>query len=87
MDRNEPYVHEFVLAGLERYVKQRIRPGPFLEAVLCNKLKEAYQLADDYNEAHLYHLVKYLYWEIPGLAWGSEKKYKDWLKGKHEKTG
>ena len=84
MNKNEPYAHEGVLLALDLYVRHGVKPGGFLTAVLQNKLKEAYQCADDYNTEHMWHLVKHLYWEIPAEAWGSEEKFEKWIKHRNE---
>jgi hypothetical protein len=78
MDRNEKYAHELCLAGITRYVENHEPVGDFLKAVLSNKLKEAYMYADDYNTEHMWHLVKYIYSNIPSACWGSEEAYKRW---------
>lgn len=84
MNIEEVYTHPGVLNSLDRYLKERVMPGPFLLAVLSNKLKESFQLADDYNAAHLWHLTKHLYWNIPSIAWGSPEAVTKWLDKKDQ---
>lgn len=78
MNRNEEYAHEACLRGIKEYVIDHRPVGDFLTAVLSNKLKEAYLYADDYNTEHMWHLVKYLYHNVPAVCWGSEEAYKQW---------
>jgi hypothetical protein len=65
--------------GIDRYVQERIHPGSFLEAVLCNDLREACAHADEDNAVALWAIVAFLYNEIPIAAWGSPEKFTAWL--------
>ena len=65
--------------GIERYLANRIEPGHFLMAVLCNDLKEACGRADDENIELLPVYVAYLYNEAPSACWGSYDKVRAWL--------
>ena len=67
--------------SIDRYVKDRIPTGGFLEAVLCNNLKEAVGRADTQNLKDIKEIVQYCYWEIPSVCWGSPEEVKAWLKG------
>ena len=66
---------------IDRYVSDRIPTGSFVEAVLCNNLKEAVGRADRENLRDIKEIVQYCYWEIPGICWGSPEAVKNWLKG------
>lgn len=68
-------------AGLIRYVEERVPTGGFLEAVLCNDLKEAFGRADLENRRNLGAIVYWLYNSAPADCWGSPKKVRDWLAG------
>jgi hypothetical protein len=61
--------------------RERPDPGDFLEAVLCNNLKEAVGRADDTNLPALPSLVGWLYNFAPSSAWGSPEKVTSWLRG------
>ena len=65
--------------SIDRYVADRIPTGGFLEAVLCNNLKEALGRADTQNLKDIKEIVEYCYWEIPGVCWGSPEKVRAWL--------
>ena len=65
--------------AIDMYAERRMPPGSFVEAVLCNNLKEALGRADDDNLRDIYEIVKYCYWEIPANCWGSPQKVKAWL--------
>jgi len=66
-------------ASLTRYVEERVPTGGFLEAVLCNNLKESFARADLENRKNLGAIVYWLYNSAPSNCWGSPKKVRDWL--------
>jgi hypothetical protein len=67
-------------ANLQRYIEHGVPPGSFLEAVICNDLKEACMRADDINQRRIFDYVQFLYQYAPSVAWGSIEKYGGWLK-------
>lgn len=67
------------LDALNRYLEHGIEPGSFLTAVLCNDLQGAFMKADDMNTANMFAIVKYLYNNIPGHAWGSVEHVRAWM--------
>lgn len=67
-----------MMGGIERYVQDGIMPGGFLQAVICNDLKEAVGMADYENMRNLPAFVSYFYNKTPALCWGSEEKMKAW---------
>jgi hypothetical protein len=71
-----------MLDAIQRYIDDRIPPGPFLTAVICNDLREAVWRADDDNLAHLPAFIGYLYNEAPACCWGSKEIMDRWLGGK-----
>lgn len=68
------------LDSIHRYVEHGIEPGSFVTAVLENNLVEAVGRADLENSAALADIVRYVYNEIPGQAWGNPNKVRAWLK-------
>ncbi len=56
-----------------RYMEQGIDPGSFLQAVLCNDLRQAVASADSTNRTKLADIVQWLYGEAPSSSWGSEE--------------
>jgi len=68
-----------VKEAIDRYVDHRIHPGGFLEAVLCNDLKESLGRADDWNREDLFSIVSYCWNNIPYDCWGSPERVKAWL--------
>ena len=64
---------------IDEYVKNRIPPGGFLNAVLSNNLMESFYRADDINRHHMFDIVKYLYNDVPSDCWGSDDKVEAWL--------
>jgi hypothetical protein len=72
-------IPDYTMAALQRYIRDRVPTGGFLEAVLSNDLREACARADENNERVLPELVAYLYNEAPRNCWGSRELYKAWL--------
>lgn len=72
-------IEERFKEAIDRYVEQGIPTGSFLEAVLCNNLKESIGRADHYAIMNLKDIVVYLYNDIPTSAWGSPEKVKSWM--------
>jgi hypothetical protein len=75
--------------GLRSYVLNGNIPGGFLQAVICNNLKEAVSRADDVNVKVLPNYVMFLYNYVPDTCWGSSEAMKAWkerggLVGKEE---
>jgi hypothetical protein len=79
LDRSEHELTEDDLAPLHRYVQNRIEPGDFLMAVLCNDLKEACGRADSRNRRRIFEYVSWLWNEAPSTCWGSPAKVAAWL--------
>ena len=65
--------------GLRRYVKDGIKPGSFLTAILCNDLLSAVGHADSVNKSRIHEYVKYLFNEVPGSCWGSPETMQSWM--------
>lgn len=73
---------EHMQGAAQRYVEQGIPPGGFLEAVICNNLKEAIMRADDINADHLKDFVMFFYNETPGDCWGSREAMIKWIEAR-----
>ena len=79
---NHPTVYEVppaIKEGLDRYEKEGIRPGRFLQAVLENDLTEALGRADSYNRRAVFEIFSYIYNELPHICHGSPQKVADWI--------
>jgi hypothetical protein len=72
--------------ALFNYVNHGTMPGGFLTAVLCNDLMEAVGRADTENLAALKEIVQYVYWELPGLCWGSRDRMNQWIDSRSRHT-
>jgi hypothetical protein len=68
------HLHE----GLLRYVQDGILPGSFLQAVLCNDLREAVSRADPFAFVGLPALITFLEYHAPIPAWGSRRRVLAW---------
>lgn len=71
--------------ALEAYVKNGSPLGHFLEAIVCNDLREAVDRADEYNEGILGLYVRYMFNKTPMGCWGSRKKVDEWRNIKSKK--
>jgi hypothetical protein len=81
----KPYIDysilpEYIQGGAQRYIEHGILPGGFLQAVICNDLKESFGKADDINIRKMFDIVSFFYNEAPLACWGSEKKMDHWIK-------
>jgi hypothetical protein len=74
----QSHVPEHLREGLIRYLADGILPGGFLQAVLCNNLREAIVRGDPFALAGLPALVEYLRGEFPLIAWGSKERVLAW---------
>lgn len=74
------FIPDHMLDSLQNYVEKHIPVGSFLEAVICNNLREAVAQADDDNLKNLPAFVSYLYNKAPASCWGSLESYKNWIK-------
>ena len=68
-----------MVEAVQRYFENRIPPGDFLTAVICNNLKEAFGHADNDNAAAMQEWVQWFYWEAPHDSWGSPEAFKNWI--------
>ncbi len=69
-----------VRAAIDRYATERIQPGDFTTAVLCNNFSDAIAHADENSLRAIREIMIYVYNEIPGNCWGSKEKVIAWLK-------
>lgn len=72
-------VPDHTMAALVDYVQNGWQPGSFLEAVLCNNLKDACACADPENLRNIPAIVSWLYCMAPSNCWGSLERYEKWL--------
>lgn len=64
--------------SIDAWVKDARPTGSFLQAVLCNDLKEAIGRGDSEAIQNIPHIVAYLYNDCPSGCWGSPGKYEAW---------
>ena len=81
---NQYSVPEGLHPGLKRYLLERVEPGSFLLACLCNDLMAAVTNADEFNIYRLRDIMRFMYNELPmreyaDSPWGSPAKVKAWL--------
>ncbi len=78
----EFYIPDRMMDGIINYIENGIIPGDFLQAIICNDLKEAVGRADDENLGNIPAFVGYFYNEAPSLCWGSKEIMTGWSKMK-----
>lgn len=77
-------ISDHMLDALECYVRDHIKPGGFLCAVISNDLCDTITRADDNNLANLPAFTAYLYNEAPQRSWGSPERLKAWINDKQQ---
>lgn len=73
--------------AIRRYILEGIIPGSFLQAVICNNLRDAVNAADDENLPLLRRYVQWFYNIAPANCHGSKEKMLAWIEfgGMNEK--
>jgi hypothetical protein len=71
-------IPEITRESIDAWVESSRPVGGFLEAVLCNNLRESFARADLHNRAAMFDIVSYLYNECPSACWGSPSRYREW---------
>ncbi|MBW1812184.1 MAG: hypothetical protein JRJ39_00550 [Deltaproteobacteria bacterium] len=79
------YIPDYMGDGIDLYVNEGIKPGGFLQAVICNDLKEAFAKADDVNFHNIAAYADYFYNHTPAICWGSREKMEAWVKTHSER--
>lgn len=67
---------------IDAYVEKGTPTGSFLQAVIDNDLKKAFDRADDRNAATLRAIVAYFYNFCPAGCWGFKGAYSAWIAAK-----
>lgn len=81
---DEFYIQDHMMEGIKRYVEDGIKPGDFLQAVICNNLSKAVWRADKKNMKNLIAFVAYFYNEVPSTIHGSKENMEAWIELKRE---
>lgn len=68
-----------MMGSIQDYIENRVRPGGFLSAIICNDLKKAVMFANDINIKNIPAFVEYFYNNAPTNYWGSDLKMNHWL--------
>lgn len=64
---------------IKDYIEQGVPCGGFVEAVICNDLKETCARADAVNRYEIFNIVNWFYNEAPSACWGSRTCYNHWI--------
>ena len=84
MDIDYELLPEHMRGAARRYIETGIPPGSFLQAVICNDLREALGRADHINAANMQDIVGFFYNEAPSQCWGSLENMKTWIQLRNE---
>lgn len=76
-DKVPPHMQE----GVINYLENGVHPGGFLSELLQGKIS-AFFHADATNRACMQSWVDFLYQDMPGLAWGTEDRFNQWLEAR-----
>ena len=71
-------------ASLDAYIEDGRPTGGFLEACICNNLREAFSRADETSVIALRAIVAYLYLIAPSCCWGRADSFKNWIETKRK---
>lgn len=71
---------------IDDYVKNRKKPNPFINAVLCGHLYDAFEFAKHEDILAMPDIVHYVARRIPLKCRGSRYKVEAWLKNDDNKT-
>jgi len=75
---SECFVPDHMRQGYLRYLQYGIKPGSFGTAILSNDLKNAVCTADHINSQYIITTVKFMIWNFPANAWGSDEIVNNW---------
>jgi len=78
--RRTYYIPDRMMDSIIRYHSHGVIPGDFLQAVICNDLREAVFRADEENMANLPAYVSWFYERADHNCWGSREKMVGWNK-------
>lgn len=84
MGHSSTFVPKHDRDAIVRYIEHGIIPGSFLQAVICNDLREAFGQADYINTTALPTIVAWFYSHAPALCWGSRERMLAWHRLKQE---
>lgn len=75
-------IPERVQEAIKRYLIDRLRPGDFLTAVICNDLRNSISRADGENLELIPLYVGWFYNRAPAKSHGSPEAFEAWLANK-----
>lgn len=70
--------------SLRRYIRDGIKPGTFLTAVLTNNLYDAILRADPTSLENMKEILLYVFEHCPMESFGSEEKLNKWVEKRRE---
>lgn len=73
------HIPDRMMRSIEAYIQKGQPVGDFLQAIICNDLREAVVRADDENIRNLPAFVYYFYQNAPSQCWGTRNHYNNWV--------
>ena len=61
------------------YIEKGVPGGSFFTALCENNLINAFNRADNINAEAMKAWADFVYWEMPGKAWGDKDAVKNWI--------
>lgn len=81
LDFSDYDVYDNVRESITNYYYQKLHPGGFVYAMLCNDFVESVLRADNWNAMQMKQNALWLVNRMPPGAWGSKEVVDEWLKG------
>lgn len=81
---NDQYITRRMMKHVRAYIDEGARPGPFLQAVICNDLVNALGKADPENYRNVHAFIGYFYNEAPSQCWGCLDNMRAWIEAKRK---
>lgn len=78
-DINDLFIPPGIVEGLERYLRDRIKPGSALTSILQNDLHTAAMRSDSYTWGSMKSIIWFLERAEMRDAWGSKEKVDAWI--------
>jgi hypothetical protein len=78
------YLPEKYHDATKRYLKRGIAPGSLLGVCLENDLVRAWHYYETDFGDDIWSICKWIYWELPSDAWGSERRVIDWIRARQK---
>jgi hypothetical protein len=80
LDFSDYELYEPTIQSISNYYYNKLEPGSFVYAMLCNDFVGAATRADSWNREKLYDYASWLVNRMPPGAWGDKETVDAWLR-------